>query len=333
MRAKDLIDGAFERCGEGFGDGCVHEDTLCGHAHLAAVLEGAPRAPVRRFLQIGVLQDDGGRFAAEFHEDGFEVSACCGGDEGSYRRATCVVYFLDGRVGDDGVGDFGRVLRAVEEDIEGSGGQTGFLEDGSDEPEAARGDFRPFEHAGVARREGVAARAEPEDVGGVPGGDAEDDAVGFFEDQCRFVLLAADGDVAGGGDDAAGDVAEHLNGGGHVEAGRVALDGARFDFHVLGRFGGAAGEDVAGLEEDVAAVGGFGLGPCWVGGLGCFDGADGIVAGGGGAVPDELVGDGGDDGEGGGGGVFGAGDVEGDHVIEGVVGDVSSVAVGAVGMA
>ena len=154
--------------GEGFGDGFVDEDAFGRHADLTAMEEGAEGAGLRRARKVGVFEDDGGSFAAKFHQDRFERFAALLGDDAAGGGAAGEVYLLDEGVRDDCRGDGSGVGGAVEDYVEAAGGEAGFMEDLPDDPEAARGELGAFEDTGVAGCEGVGDGADAEDEGGVP---------------------------------------------------------------------------------------------------------------------------------------------------------------------
>ena len=146
----------------------MHEDPLGRHAYLPAVQERARGAGPGGGAQVGVFQDNGGRFPAEFHEHGLEVLAGVGGDDAADGRAAGIVDLFHKGVLDYGGCDGGGVGAAGVDDVDDAGGQAGGLEDGADGPEGAGGELGAFEDAGVAGGDGVGYGAEAEDVGGVP---------------------------------------------------------------------------------------------------------------------------------------------------------------------
>ncbi len=95
------FDGFFQSGAEGFGDGFVDNDAFGRHADLACVQESAGSAGVGGFFEVGVCEDDGGGFAAEFHEDGFEVFAGLFGDDAAGGGGAGEVNFFDRGVGDE----------------------------------------------------------------------------------------------------------------------------------------------------------------------------------------------------------------------------------------
>ncbi len=100
----------------------MHEDPLGRHADLAAVHERTKRAASGRFVEIGVLKYDGGGFAAEFHQDRFEVFAGGCSDDAADGGAAGVIYLFYKGMFDYCGCDFGRILGAVEEDVEAGEG-------------------------------------------------------------------------------------------------------------------------------------------------------------------------------------------------------------------
>ena len=166
--AEGLRDGGPEGRREAVQHGAVHDDALGAHADLAAVQEGAEGAGAGRLVDVGVVEHDGGRLAAQLHQHGLERLAGRRGDDSADRRAAGEVDLLDGRVLDQRRGDLGRVGRAVVQDVEDARRQTRGREDGPDGPEAARGELGALEDGGVAGGEGVEDRADTKDVRRVP---------------------------------------------------------------------------------------------------------------------------------------------------------------------
>lgn len=148
----------------------MHEDALCAHADLAGVEEGANDALARSGVEVCVVADDGGRFAAEFEEDGFELLASEFGDDAAHGCAAGEVDLFDLGVFNDCLGDGGAIGWAGGDEVEDAGGQAGFVEDGSDCPEAAGGEFASFEDDGVAGCNGPCYGAETESIRSVPNG-------------------------------------------------------------------------------------------------------------------------------------------------------------------
>ena len=166
--AVHLVHGVLEGGAEGFGDGGMDEDALGRHADLPAVHKGARGAGRRGGGEVGVLEHDGGRFPAEFHEDGLEVLAGVGGDDAADGGAAGVVDLLDEGVLDDGAGHGGGVGGAAVDDVDDAVGEARRLQDGADDPEGAGGQLGAFEDAGVAGGDGVGYGAEAEDERRVP---------------------------------------------------------------------------------------------------------------------------------------------------------------------
>lgn len=116
------------------------------------------------------MADDGGGFAAEFEENGLELLAGEFGDDAAHSCAAGEVDFLDLWVLNDGLGDGGTVGWAGGDEVENTGREAGFVEDGGDCPQAARGEFASFEDDGVAGCDGPCYGAETESIRGVPSG-------------------------------------------------------------------------------------------------------------------------------------------------------------------
>ena len=204
---------------KGGEQGNGHDDLLGGHADLSRVHEGAVDALPSGEVEVRPWQDDCGRFATEFHQAWLQDATGLLGDDAADRGGACEVDLFDGRVGDEGRGHSGAVAGFHIDGVEHAGGKAGLSEDGGDGPEATRRALGALEDNGVASCEGRADGTHAEDVGGVPGGDTEDDSVWFLEDDGLSVWLGADW-FAGGEcrDDAAGDITQYLSACGDDEA-------------------------------------------------------------------------------------------------------------------
>ena len=112
-----LVHGGLERFAEFFGNGGMDEDAFGGHAYLATVGERAPGTDPCGFLDVGVFEDDGGCFAAEFHEHWFEEFPGLGGDDAARGGTARKVDLLYVGVFDDRARHFGGVLGTVEDDV------------------------------------------------------------------------------------------------------------------------------------------------------------------------------------------------------------------------
>lgn len=86
---------------EGVLDGLVDEDSLRGHADLAAVDEGAEGAVLGGKIQVGVLPHDGGGLAAQLQYNGLEMLSCQLGNGSADLGAAGKIDLLDARVGDE----------------------------------------------------------------------------------------------------------------------------------------------------------------------------------------------------------------------------------------
>ena len=84
-----------ELFGERVGHGIDDDDPLGRHADLALVHEGAKGRRLDRLVEIGVLQHDQRRLAAEFEQAGREVLGRAPGDDAADRRAAGEIHALD----------------------------------------------------------------------------------------------------------------------------------------------------------------------------------------------------------------------------------------------
>ncbi len=287
-RVADLerADGGGEAVEEFVGDALVDVHPLVAGADLAAILEARHHGGADGGADVGVLGDDEGRLAAELEAQDLEVGGglaedVLAGADGAGERDEA-----GERVADEGAAD---AFAGAGEDVDDAGGKAGLLGELGDFEGGGGGALVRFHHDGVAGDERGADLAAHEAGGVVPGGQADDDAVGDALDPDLLV-----GGV--GGDDVAGDAAGLLGGVGEVEGGALDLAaGLGERLALLGDHG--AGEAFAVLEdqagevaEHLAARGGRQRLPGGLGLVGRDDGAVGVVGGAGGDRGDDGAG-------------------------------------------
>lgn len=214
------------------GDGLSGDDALGGDTGLSGVGVACGSNRSGGFFEIGVVEDDDGAIAAEFHGDSFDSGHAA--DFFTDGVAAGEADLADSRISADrfaeegaGTGDAG----------DGFGGETGFEED-FDEFESREGSIScGFDDNAVAGGDGGSDFVANEIEGEVEGGDGGDDATGDAERETEFSLNAGRG-VEGDHltDDAAG-----------------LLGGDFDDFPSASGFESTFGEDFAFLQTDGAS--------------------------------------------------------------------------------
>lgn len=119
-------------------------------------------------LNVGVVKDDGGSFAAQLHEARLQRLAGGGGNDRANGRATSEIDLLDhGRV--DQLGGNGRgVVASGVQDIQDAIRQACLGEDAADVVVAARAELGALEDRGISGSNGVENGTDTENVWGVP---------------------------------------------------------------------------------------------------------------------------------------------------------------------
>ena len=97
---------------EGVGDLLVDDDPLGRHADLALVHEGAEGGGLDRLVEIGVVEHDQRRLAAELEQHRLEVAAARLGDDAADPGRAGEVDAPHGRMGDQRLDDLGGDPRA-----------------------------------------------------------------------------------------------------------------------------------------------------------------------------------------------------------------------------
>ena len=103
---------------EGVGDRLVDDQPLGRHADLALVGEGAEHRGVDRRVEVGVVEHDERRLAAELEQDRLQVLGAQLGDLLADPRGAGEVDALDRRMGDQRRHDLRRVLGRVRDDVD-----------------------------------------------------------------------------------------------------------------------------------------------------------------------------------------------------------------------
>ena len=119
-------------------------------AGLAGIVEAFEHAAGNAFLEIGILEDDVGRLAAEFERDALDGVGRILADGGAGPGRAGERHHVDVLVLRQG----GTDIRAVAIDqIEGAGREAGLMHHLGIKKGVERGELRGLEHAGRARRE------------------------------------------------------------------------------------------------------------------------------------------------------------------------------------
>ena len=107
-----------ELCDERVGDRLVDDDPLGRHADLALVHEGAEGGGVHRVVEVGVVEHDQRRLAAEFEQNRLQVPAAVLGDDPADPGRAGEVDAPDGRVVDQRLDDLRGVVRRIGDDVD-----------------------------------------------------------------------------------------------------------------------------------------------------------------------------------------------------------------------
>ena len=105
---------------EGVGDRVVDDDLLGRHADLAGIGEGAEDRGVDRLVEVGVVEDDERRLAAEFEQHRLQVARGGLGDDAADPGRAGEVDPPDLGMGDQRLDDLGGVLRRVGDEVDGA---------------------------------------------------------------------------------------------------------------------------------------------------------------------------------------------------------------------
>ena len=162
-----------EALDEGVGDLLVDDDALGRHADLALVGEGAEGRGVDGLVEIGVVEHDQRRLAAQLQQHGLQVLGARLGDDLADARGAGEVDAPHGRVRDQRVDHGAGVLGRVGHDVDHARREARLAEDAADQPVRARAHLGGLEHHGVAAGERHGDGAHAEDDRRVPRRDAE----------------------------------------------------------------------------------------------------------------------------------------------------------------
>ena len=153
---------------EGVGDAVVDDDLLGRHADLAGIGEGAEGGGIDRLVDIGVVEDDERRLAAEFEQHRLQIAAGGLGDDAADAGGAGEVDAADLGMGDQRLDHLGGILRRVGDQVDGALGQARLAEGLDDERMGARAALGRLEDDGVAAGERHGDRAHAEDDRRVP---------------------------------------------------------------------------------------------------------------------------------------------------------------------
>ncbi len=143
--------GALDKSAHEFGrNRALHQNARTGQTLLTIGHEDAGQRTVERALQIGTLQDDVGRLAAQLHRGAFKVACRRRIDQRSARAAAGERHQIDVRMADQGgASDCAPAIDHVHHAI----GHTCFAQDLHQAHKGQRRVFRRLEHATVAERQ------------------------------------------------------------------------------------------------------------------------------------------------------------------------------------
>ena len=153
-----------------------------------------------RRVEVGIVQQDVGRLAAQFLVDALDRVGRGLRDEDAGAGRAREGHHVDVRMACDGLADSRAV--AVDE-VEDAGRHAGLVEDLREDESGERRDFAGLEHHGAAGRQSGADLAADLVQGPVPGRDQADDADGLAGDQGRvdrLIELIGLQDLDGAGD-------------------------------------------------------------------------------------------------------------------------------------
>ena len=208
---------ARQRIDERVRDALVDDDALRRHANLALVHEGAEGGGLHGLAEIGVVEHDERRLAAEFEEDRLQMTRRRLRDGATDPRRPREIDAPDGRMGDQGIDDPRSVGRRIADDVDDTLAETGIAHRLADEVMHARTDFGRLQDGRVAAGERHRDRADAEDDGRVPRRDAENDADRLAHREGRQARKIGRKDLPGDLRDGGGGLAQHARGERHVE--------------------------------------------------------------------------------------------------------------------
>ena len=235
------------------GDPVVEDDLLRRHADLAGIGKGAEDAGIDRRVDIGVVEDDQRRLAAELEEHRLEVARGKRRDDPADARRAGEVDPLDPGMGDQRLDDLVGVLRGVGDQIDRALRQAGVAEGLDDQGMGARAILRGLEDDGVAAGERHGYRAHAEDDRRVPWRHRQDHADRLTDGHRRRARPVGRDDVAGDLGGHRRGFADHVGGQPDIEM-RPMRRAAGLADHRRGEVLDSALEQVGRLEEQLAAL-------------------------------------------------------------------------------
>ncbi|ABA49037.1 hypothetical protein BURPS1710b_1050 [Burkholderia pseudomallei 1710b] len=161
---------------ERVGDPLVDDDPLGRHADLPGIRERAERSRRDGRVEIGVVEHDERRLAAELEHGGLQMPRAALGDDPAHPRRAREVHAAHGRVRDHRVDDGAGIGGRVRHEVHDAARQPRFVQRVGDEAVRGRAQLRALEHHRVAACERQRERTHAEDHGCVPRRDAEHDA-------------------------------------------------------------------------------------------------------------------------------------------------------------
>ena len=238
---------------ETVGDLAVDDDALGRHADLPLVHESAESRSGDGLLDIGVVEYQQWRLAAQFEQRRLEIAPREFGDHPAHTRRTGEVDAAHRRMGDERRHELGRVLGRIGHDVEHPLGQACFLQRLGDEAVGPRAELARLEDDGVAAGEGRRQRAHPEDHRGVPRRDREHHARRLADTHRKAARPVGRDHLAGDLRGQRSRLAQHVGGEADVEAG-PARGRADLGRHGVDEVGGLGLEPVRRLQQDRAAL-------------------------------------------------------------------------------
>jgi hypothetical protein len=240
-------------CDERIGDLAIDDHALGRHADLPLVEERAERDRIDRRVEIGVVEHEHGRLAAEFEQRRLQVLRGERRDDPAHARRASEVHAPHGRVRDQPLDDRRRILRRVRDHVDDAVAEPRVVQHAADQPVHARTSFEAFSTTVLPHASGI-ARARREDHRRIPRRDPEHHAARLahgHRDAARHVgrnHRAVDLRRHRGG------LAQHVGGEHHVEAVPVRHR-AGFRAAGLDEFAGACVHPVGRRQQPAAALG------------------------------------------------------------------------------
>ena len=126
-------------------------------------------------VDVGIVEHDERRLAAQLEQRRLEVTSRLLGDDAAYARGPGEVHPAHGGVGNDRLGDTVRVLRAAGQEVEHPGGQARLVQDLGDDRMSPRAGLRRTEDDGVTAHDGIGDGPGRQDSRAIPRRHAEHD--------------------------------------------------------------------------------------------------------------------------------------------------------------